>query len=237
MRLLVTRPEPDAARTAAALRARGHEVMAIPLLRIAPVPDIAFGSGPWGAVLLTSPNGCRAVASHKDLAELARLPVFAVGARTAEMAREAGFSEVASAEGDLAALVRLVTARLPDKSLPLLYPAGEARAGDLAAALAKQGFAVRTVVVYRAVGAADLTADIRARLADGRIDAVLHFSRRSAEAFLAAARAADLLPRSLEVQHYCLSAQVAAPLASAGAAGIRVAPAPHEQALLDMLVP
>ena len=34
MRLLVTRPEPDAARTAEALRARGHEVLVAPLLRV-----------------------------------------------------------------------------------------------------------------------------------------------------------------------------------------------------------
>ena len=32
MRLLVTRPEPDAARTAASLRARGHDVALAPLL-------------------------------------------------------------------------------------------------------------------------------------------------------------------------------------------------------------
>ena len=34
MRLLVTRPEPDNARTAAALRAKGHEVVLAPLLHI-----------------------------------------------------------------------------------------------------------------------------------------------------------------------------------------------------------
>ena len=32
MRLLVTRPEPDATRTAETLRARGHDVLVAPLL-------------------------------------------------------------------------------------------------------------------------------------------------------------------------------------------------------------
>ena len=236
MRILLTRPEPDAARTAAALRARGHEVVAMPLLRIAPVVDAELGDGPWGAVLATSANACRVLAAHKNFADLVGLPLFAVGARTAEVARAAGFSAVVSADRDVAALARLVAGRLADPSLPLLYPAGEERAGDLEAALAAHGFTVRMVVVYRAIAEPHMTAAIAARLAAGDIDGVLHFSRRSADAFMAAARAADLLSRSLKIQHYCLSAQVAAPLAAAGAAKIRIAPEPHERALLDMLV-
>ena len=43
MRLLVTRPEPDANAPRRSLRARGHEVMLAPLLRIEPVIDADFG--------------------------------------------------------------------------------------------------------------------------------------------------------------------------------------------------
>ena len=47
---------------------------------------------------------------------------------------------------------------------------------------------------------------------------MLHFSRRSAEAYVDAARAAGLLANALKPIHFCLSAQVAEPLAQAGAA-------------------
>jgi len=63
LRLLLTRPEPDAARTAAALRAAGHEVLTAPMLRIEPVAA-DLGAGPWEAVLITSANAARAVAAH-----------------------------------------------------------------------------------------------------------------------------------------------------------------------------
>src|SRR5258708_20925249 len=53
MRLLVTRPEGDGERTAASLRARGHEVMFAPLLRIEPVA-FALPEQSFGAVVLTS---------------------------------------------------------------------------------------------------------------------------------------------------------------------------------------
>ena len=50
MRLLVTRPEPDNERTAAALREKGHDVLLAPMLRIEPVPDVDLGSPPWSGV-------------------------------------------------------------------------------------------------------------------------------------------------------------------------------------------
>ncbi len=90
MRLLVTRPEPDAERTAAALRARGHSVVIAPLLRIEPLADAAIGAGPWAAVLVTSANIAHAIAGHAKRADLTHLPVFAVGERSAHAMRIAG---------------------------------------------------------------------------------------------------------------------------------------------------
>jgi uroporphyrinogen-III synthase len=60
MHLLVTRPEPDGERTAAKLRARGHEVMLASLLRVEAI-DADIG-GDWHAVAVTSVNALRAIA-------------------------------------------------------------------------------------------------------------------------------------------------------------------------------
>ena len=43
MRLLVTRPKEGGEHSATALRARGHEVLLAPLLRIEPVTDAGHG--------------------------------------------------------------------------------------------------------------------------------------------------------------------------------------------------
>src|SRR3954469_10311175 len=99
MRLLVTRPEPDNARTAAALRANGHEVMLAPLLHIEAVTNVDLGAPPWAAILLTSANGARAIADHPRRAELIALPVLAVGRSSADAARAAGFPAVTPAAG------------------------------------------------------------------------------------------------------------------------------------------
>jgi len=155
VRLLVTRPEPDAERTAAALRARGHEVVIAPLLRIEAIEDAEIGSGPWAAILVTSANAAPAVVQHERFAELRSLPAFAVGERSAQAMRAAGFADVTSADGKVADLARLVAQR-SRPGAPLLYLAGANRSGDLAGDLSAHGFMVRATVIYRAVAVAVL---------------------------------------------------------------------------------
>jgi len=235
MRLLVTRPEPDNQRTAAALRGLGHEVLLAPLLRIEAVADADLGPPPWSAVLLTSANGARAAARHLRHGELRVLPVLTVGPGSAEAARTAGFADVASAGGDGSDLARLAAQRFAGAPAPLLYLAGEDRARDLASELAAHGLSVRTVVVYRAAAATEFPPEVRAALEQGRIDGVLHFSRRSVDSYLACGR--ELIGRALTPAHYCLSARAAEPLRAAGAAAVRVAAQPDEARLLALVTP
>ncbi|HEY7297413.1 MAG TPA: uroporphyrinogen-III synthase [Xanthobacteraceae bacterium] len=236
MRLLVTRPEPDGERTAAKLRACGHDVNVVSLLRIEPIRDADIGSGPFAALLMTSANAPFAMRSHKRLAGLRGLPVFAVGRRTAAAAREAGFAEVTSAHGNQRDLVRLVRTRFGAGARnPLLYLAGEDRSGDLAGELGAMGLSVRTVVVYRAVAASEFPTGVSDALTSGRLDGVLHFSRRSAETFLRCASAGDVRAPALKLAHYCLSAQVAEPLVAAGATRVPVASRPEEAALIELV--
>jgi len=228
MRVVVTRPQTDSERTAVALEALGHEVLVAPLMRIEPVAvDLA---GTWSAIVITSANALQAVPATAD--GVKTLPVFAVGDRSAEAARRAGFSEVSSANGDIKDLVRLVAARAVGAKAPLLYLAGEDRAGDLVAQLAAHGIDAEMKVVYRTVAEA-FPPVLAAALESGDVDAVLHFSRRSAELFVEGARASGVAGSAEDVRHLCLSAQVAEPLA--GASRVTVAARPEEVALIALL--
>jgi len=235
VRLLVTRPEPDCERTAALLRERGHDAVVAPLLRIEPIADADFGQGPFGGVVITSANAARWLGLHPRRAEVLTLPLFAVGERSAAAARAAGFSAVISADQDVRALARLIAERQPAGVAPLLYVAARERGGDLAGDLAALGIAVKTTVAYRAAKAEALPDAARQALAAGALEGVLHFSRRSAEAYLDCCSSAGLLSQGLAPTHYCLSAQVAEPLVGAGAMDIRIAARPEEAALLDLL--
>jgi len=233
VRLLLTRPQPDAARTAVALRALGHEPIIAPLIRIEIVSEVDPDGGPWAAILLTSANALWGIARFAWRDDWRDLPIFAVGDRTAQAARQNRFTAVTSAGGDVNDLANLVAACL-EPPARLLYLTGEDRSGDLAGTLRAQGFVVDMVVVYRAVVAETLPAEFATALTRG-IDGVLHYSRRSAEAYVNAARGAGLLASALKLIHFCLSAQAAEPLAQAGAADIRIAPRPAETDLIGLI--
>ena len=232
MRLALTRPQDDSERSALALRARGHDVLVAPLMR---VETIEPGLRPhWGAIVITSANAATAIASHPVHAQLVKLPVYAVGKRSADAARSAGFTDVTSAGGDLRDLLRIVAAHRPDAAAPLLYLAGEDRAGDLIGDLAVHGIAAELAVVYRAATAPFPPALIAA-LKAGDVDGVLHFSKRSADNYVSGATKAGVAPQAFGIRHFCLSAQIAAPLKAAGATNIAIAKRPDEAALLALV--
>lgn len=234
MRILVTRPQPRAAATALALRARGHEPIVASLSEIELLAEVDAKTGPWDAILLTSANALGGIVSFARNSQSRNTPVFAAGDVTAKAARTVGFTDVASAGGNVNDLLKLVSARLKPPAR-LLYVAGAERSGDLAGALREQDFEVDLVVVYRLMPARLLPEAAAAALAAENIDAVLHFSRAAAETFLRAARNSNLLAAALNKPiHFCMSGQVAAPLREAGAVRLQIAAQPNEDALLEL---
>jgi uroporphyrinogen-III synthase len=231
MRLLITRPASEGVRTAAALQSQGHQTMLAPLLRIEWLaPDI--GAGPWDGIIMTSANGARALSDHPRREELLPLKLFAVGRTTAQAAHACGFRDIVSADGDVSDLLDLLTCS-PLRTGRLLYLAGAERSVDLSAALAPAGTQVDTVVIYRAVAEMRLPDEVEAAFAAQQIDGVLHFSPRTAAAFVAAAAAVG--PAALALPQFCLSAAVAKPLQAAGARDLRIAARPDEAALLELI--
>ncbi len=235
MRLLLTRPQLEAERTATALRAMGHDVVIAPVLTIEDIADVEIGAGPFGAVLMTSGNAARAVAGHPRCASLTPLDCFAVGSQTAAAAREAGFANVHAAGGDGADLARLIGEGFRERTLPLLYLAGDDRARDMAAELAPHGLRLEIAVVYRARAAHSLSPEVATALKTGQFDGVMHYSRRSAAIFADCVLAAGAQEAAARVQHFCLSVRASEPLAAINAKSILVAQNRDESAMLALV--
>lgn len=218
-RIWVTRAEPGASATARRLRALGRHPLVSPVLEVRPL-DAPIDLEGAAALAFTSANAVRAFAARKQ--ERA-LPVFAVGEATARAARDAGFAAVETADGDVAALARLITARRPGL---VLNPTAAEPAADLAALLAPEGVAVRTAALYETVPAepAEALASLDA------ISTVLVHSPKAAR------RLAELLDAAAlaRLDFACISEAAARPLAETGA-NARFAPFPTEAALLKLL--
>jgi len=239
MSILVTRPHPDNEATAESLRARGHEVLFAPALKFEPVAFHDEGEAPYGAILVTSANAIRAVAPQLRDLGLLELPLFAVGEHTAAAARDAGFVRVIVAGGDAASLRDKVMQSARDKVLKkkstLLYLAGADLSRDLGGELDAEGFSVVTQTTYRMIPVKHLPRAVCEGFAAHGVEAVLHYSRRSARAFLDAARDEGVEISALAIPHCCLSATVASVLRDAGASQVLVAETPDENALFGTL--
>jgi uroporphyrinogen-III synthase len=234
--VLVTRPAPDNAATAEALRKRGFEPMLAPMLVFQALPFQIDASRDFRGLILTSINALRAIAAH-PLSRLQGLPAFAVGARTAQAAREAGFRDVRTADGDAVSLRELIAASAPERRgrAPLLYLCATDVSRDLGGELGLRGVNIVAVPVYRMARLDDFTDAVRTAFARQGIEAVLHYSRRSALAFIAATRRAGLEISALALPQLCLSETIAATLREAGADRPIVAKTPTEPDLLDAL--
>ena len=239
MAVLVTRPNPDDETTASALRARGFEVLRAPMLRFEPVAFHDDEDARYGAVIVTSANALRGIAPHLKGSRLLKLPLFAVGEHTASAARGIGFEKIIPANGDATALRDLVLASVKAKELKksstLLYLAGADLARDLAGELGERGFSVVTHTTYRMVPLSSLPRETCDAFAANQVEAVLHYSRRSARAFLEAARAAGVEISALAIPQCCISDAVASIVRDAGATQVMVAASPHENALFEVL--
>jgi uroporphyrinogen-III synthase len=239
MAVLVTRPHPDDETTAASLRARGFDVLRAPMLRFEPVAVHEDMNARYSAVIVTSANALRGIEPHLKGHRMLELPLFAVGEHTAAAARRAGFTHVVSANGDAANLRDLVLASLKAKELKkastLLYLAGAELSRDLASELEESGFRVVTQTTYKMIAVKSLPRETCDAFAANQVEAVLHYSQRSARAFLDAARAAGVEISALAIPQCCISAAVASVVRDAGATQVVVAATPDENALFEAL--
>lgn len=223
VRLLVTRPEPDASETAARLRALDIEAVLSPLLLFETLTTTLPPATGFAALAITSANALRALHDRGEIPRLQALPVYAVGDRSAAVARDLGFAQVVSAGGNLDDLVALLAKAGVDG--PVLYPTARQQAGDLAKALAPHGVMVITVAVYGMRPADRLGADLAS------IDGALFYSRRTAETF------AHLAPTGTDRARpgmLCLSEAVAEPLIAAHFVRVSLADHPSEEAMMAL---
>ncbi|UPY37624.1 uroporphyrinogen-III synthase [Sediminicoccus sp. KRV36] len=224
--VLVTRPEPGAAETAARLTTLGWTPILAPALRLAPRP---LPHPPRAqALLLTSRAAARALTPWP-------IPVLAVGNATAETARAQGFAQVRAAEGDAAALAALCARTLDPADGALLLAVGAAYSLDLTALLRARGFRVIRRVVYAAAEAPGLPESAARALLGGEVSHAMFFSPRSAACSLAAISAAGLTASVAGVEALAISPRVALALEALPWRRIRVARRPDQDHLLELL--
>ena len=232
MRILVTRPRSDAEETAAKLAALGHDPLIAPLLEIKFHAGGEIALDGVQAVLITSANGIRALAQRTARRDVR---VLAVGEQSAETAHALGFENVDHARGDAVALANLAVATLSPKNGVLVHISGSETRGNLVEKLAASGFSMRSEIVYDAVAAETLPADVQVALAQRKLDIAFFYSPRTAHLFVNLVTGLKLAGACTALDAVCISQATASELRGLSFRNIRVAAEPNQDALLALL--
>ncbi len=231
VRVLVTRPEPGASRTARRLEDQGFQPLLLPLTRPQALPVDAL-PGDVAAVAITSANAIRH-APREIVAALAALPCHAVGARTAQAARAAGFLSVDEGPGTAEALADALAGSLSGRSV--VYLCGRVRLPAFEARLSSAGVDVRAVETYDTIGIGYADAAVLERLSGRPVDIALVYSARAGTAIRELASRPALRGLFETTRFLALSGRVAAALGDIAGTDIRVASRPDEDALLALV--
>ena len=204
----ITRTEPAAQKSAAAWAAAGFDPVIAPLLSVHPVDSNA-----------TVPDTAQLVFTSGQAVRHSRLKaghqrVYTVGETTADVAREAGFTDVISADGDWRDLLSII--RPTDESI--VHISGKTVRGRLVERLRDAGFKASRHIVYETQMITDWPVDPQT------IQAVALYSPMATNALMA------LPDRDLShLTAYCLSGAVADGMEGPE---IKVAVRPNETALI-----
>jgi uroporphyrinogen-III synthase len=217
--ILIVRPEPGAGETAARAAALGLEAVVAPIFTIRPLPWEPPHPGYAQAVMLTSSSAARV--AGPGLAAVMDLPCYAVGERTAIEARNAGFRDVKTGDGDGAQLMALM---VRDGVTSAFHLCGREHKG-----LGHKLLLLTRRIVYAADALDRLPDSAAAALAAGAL-ALLH-SPRAARQFAALTDDAGLSRATIRI---AAISKAAAEAAGGGWRKKAVSRAPRDEALLEL---
>jgi len=188
--IAVLRPEPGNRVTASAIEAAGRKAIRLPLFEARPLAWDAPDAAAYDALILTSANAMRH--GGPNLARLLHLPVYAVGAVTAEAARREGFRIALAGESGAEQLLARAEAAGVARALHLAGRERSIEAGgivaDVRTVYASETLPIGAAEAARLAGSVAIVQSARAgaRLAEIAPDrssiALVAISRRAAEA-------------------------------------------------------
>jgi uroporphyrinogen-III synthase len=240
VRVLVTRPEEAARKTAAKIAALGHHAVILPLMAAEHHPQAALDAlrQPHAAVAVTSAETARVLqALGGEVHPYLQDTVFAVGDATADALRATGFASVQAAEGTGASMVERFRPQLRQMTSqrPLLYLAGQPRSPVFEEDLEAAGIPVATVVSYTMRPVPITEAALSSALETPPVDVVLLYSRATALRFFELPLSEESLIVLSRSRILCLSENIAQAVPKALESTVETAASPVEDSLLALL--
>ena len=143
MHILLTRPIEDCSELILKFKSLGHQVSHLPLLVVKKVNYDPINFSSSRGIIFTSANAVKFL----DIKKIdKKILCFCVGEATEKTARNNGFQNVISAEGNVENLKELILQNFNKKDGSLIYMSGETVSFDLDQQLLKEGYNIKRII-------------------------------------------------------------------------------------------
>ena len=181
MHILLTRPLEDCSELILKFKSLGHQVSNLPLLKIDKVNYENVNFSDFKAIIFTSTNAIKFL----DVKKIDKNCLsFCVGAATEKKARNVGFQNVITAEGNVENLKELILQNFDKRNGKLIYVSGETISTDLDQQLVKEGYNIKRIINYKTNHNEKFNENFIEALKTNIPDLVYVYSQNSASSFL-----------------------------------------------------
>ncbi len=181
MHILLTRPLEDCSEMILKFKSLGHQVSHLPLLSIDKINYDQIDFSNYEGIIFTSANAVKFL-NLKQIDK--KIFCFCVGNATEKKARDSGFQNVITAEGNVNNLKELVLQNFNQKHGGLIYVSGELVSTDLDQQLIKEGYKIDRVINYKTTHNQKFDEKFVTDLKLNIPDMVYIYSQNSAQSFL-----------------------------------------------------
>jgi|TARA_B100001758_G_scaffold16009_1_gene11489 uroporphyrinogen-III synthase len=202
MHILFTRPLEDCKEIMVKFQLLGHEVSHMPLIYVEKknYDEIDFKS--FKAIIFTSSNAIKFL-NLKKIDK--KINCFCVGSATEKKARNFGFQNTFSAEGNVNNLKELILQNFNSSDGKLLYVSGEIVSNELDKNLILEGYDVKRIVNYTVKHVENLNEDFVKKIKIKMPNIVYVYSQNSALSFLNLIKNYNLINLWMDTNLMCIS--------------------------------
>ena len=202
MHILFTRPLEDCKEIMVKFQLLGHEVSHMPLIYVEKknYDEIDFKS--FKAIIFTSSNAIKFL-NLKKIDK--KINCFCVGSATEKKARNFGFQNTFSAEGNVNNLKELILQNFNSSDGKLLYVSGEFVSSELDKKLISEGYDVKRLINYTVKHVENLNEDFVEKIKINMPGIVYVYSQNSALSFLNLIKNYNLINLWMDTNLMCIS--------------------------------
>lgn len=234
MRVLITRAEPAASRTAALIEKSGHEAVKLPLFEVQDT-NIEIPKGNFSGYIFTSGNAISILEKRGWKPENPDAPVFCVGEKTAQSAKKLGFSKISYAQGGASKLMPQIIETNLVSPKNILYFTTPDRSFDVSGYLADYEIDVKNLDIYQALEVEGLGNNLDRIFTKSSPEFILCYSKRSGDVLARMLKAQNLENKLSNSHLITISDQAIGELETFFWNETSVPPVANEQAMLHIL--